>query len=375
MAHVPADSPHTIVLAVDGLRASALGAYGNCAYETPAIDSLAVESRVWDRCYADTHDPAVLYGQLGDYLPERGALLVSDCTSVFELEFAERFESTKQIRLATPSACAASIGETVAAANWAGFAEAVAAWREGQADTRLFAWLHTRGMYGPWDAPHELAESLSDEDDPDWEPSVEPPDARYDDPSSADACEARFAAACRYAAQIITLDACIEGFLDVIHGLFEGESLRIILLGLRGFPLGEHGRVGGADTRLFSEQQQTPLVAQAIEPDNRFTRLGWPTTLSQAIGRELRESAEKPTSDAELFSTSGDRCLHSEAWMLRVPGKNADDAELYVKPDDRWEQNDVASLMPAMAEELQSLLSAKAGSAGPSDVASPGASN
>ncbi len=39
-----------------------------------------------------------------------------------------------------------------------------------------FLWLHTRGLYGPWDAPLELQESLLDEGDPPSVESVEAPD-------------------------------------------------------------------------------------------------------------------------------------------------------------------------------------------------------
>ena len=110
-----------------------------------------------------------------------------------------------------------------------------------EAGTRLI-WLHTRGLYSSWDAPADLMASLIDEDDPEVVPSVVPPDLRSGDDDE------RFAASCRYAAQVTTLDPLLGGCLELIEGLYEGEDYRLIVLGLRGFPLGEHGRIGGVDT-------------------------------------------------------------------------------------------------------------------------------
>ena len=41
-----------LVVVVDGLRASALGAYGNTTFSTPSLDQFAAESLLFDWCYA-----------------------------------------------------------------------------------------------------------------------------------------------------------------------------------------------------------------------------------------------------------------------------------------------------------------------------------
>src|SRR5262249_19796129 len=46
--------PNVMIVVVDGLRASALGAYGNTTYPTPAFDHFAAESLLFDWCYAPT---------------------------------------------------------------------------------------------------------------------------------------------------------------------------------------------------------------------------------------------------------------------------------------------------------------------------------
>jgi len=53
-----------IVLIVDGLRARALGAYGNTAYETPALDQLASESLLFDRVLGESTDLDDVYNAL-----------------------------------------------------------------------------------------------------------------------------------------------------------------------------------------------------------------------------------------------------------------------------------------------------------------------
>ena len=364
--HQQAPQPHTIVLSVDGLRASALGAYGNTAYETPALDSLAAKSKVWDWCYADRPDLAGIYKAIDASLDHVNdpfdPLLVSDCQEMLTTSFAKRFAQSIEIEPPNPTENADSIGQTLAAQTWAMFAQAIACWKESNESGRLFAWLHTQGMYGPWDAPTELYSSLVDEDDPRLEPTVAVPDTMHDDPSSSEACDARFAASCRYAAQAMVLDACLEGWLDVVQGLFEGEELQIILLGTRGFPLGEHGRVGGVDERLFSEQQQVPLLVSALDPKDRFSRTQKPTTLSTMLANLIcaTDDPTKAESAVILSSQSGYRSLRTSEWLLRVD--STEEASLYVKPDDRWEQNDIASLRPEEVDEMLDLLSRDLGS-------------
>jgi hypothetical protein len=51
-----------LIVAVDGLRASALGAYGNTAFPTHALDELAAESFLFDSCFAPAAELPAIYG-------------------------------------------------------------------------------------------------------------------------------------------------------------------------------------------------------------------------------------------------------------------------------------------------------------------------
>src|SRR6476620_2516358 len=55
---------HVLIVAVDGLRASALGAYGNTNYPTPAFDQFAAESLLLDACFAPSVELAAIFRAL-----------------------------------------------------------------------------------------------------------------------------------------------------------------------------------------------------------------------------------------------------------------------------------------------------------------------
>ena len=55
---------NVLVIVVDGLRASALGAYGNTSYPTPSLDRFAAESLLLDWCFAPSPDLPDIYRAL-----------------------------------------------------------------------------------------------------------------------------------------------------------------------------------------------------------------------------------------------------------------------------------------------------------------------
>lgn len=351
----PADDRPTIVIAIDGLRAAALGAYGQTAYETPAFDTLAADAVTHDWCYAPTPHPADLYARLADRL-RRFSLVTDDRQAVAPL-----LDVAAKVHAIDPPQPAESGVPTVMSAVWAKIAEQTVAWASAEESPLL--WVHTRGLEGPWDAPASLYESLLDEGDPPCEEGVDPPDAALD---GDELHEAAFQASCRYAGQVMVLDSCLAAWLDLVEGLMEGIDYRLIVAGLRGFSLGEHGRVGGADERLFSERQQIPLFICEGDLALRFTRDPTPLTLETALLSRLHGEASPPAKVTMRSNVA--EALVTEDRLLRLPRGDSDEAELYVKPDDRWEQNDIASLELATVEEMQGVL-ASGGAEGESGVA------
>ena len=75
-----------------------------------------------------------------------------------------------------------------------------------------------------------------------------------------------------------------------------------------------------------------------------------------------RRPLQRPRDRCVIVGNSAERALRTPGWLLRVPPAEAslDDAEitaeLYVKPDDRWEQNDVSIRCPDIVEGLKQVL-------------------
>src|SRR5262249_41137734 len=120
-------------------------------------------------------------------------------------------------------------------------------------------WIHSRGLFGPWDAPLALQESLLDPEEGDPPPfeEVQPPDLALGDLNDPDA---RYAISCAYAAPVMVLDGCIDA-IDEFLSQFQGnERWLTVLIGSRGFALGEHGHVGGGHGRLHAETLHVPML-------------------------------------------------------------------------------------------------------------------
>jgi arylsulfatase A-like enzyme len=412
-----------LVVAVDGLRASALGAYGNTSFATPALDRLAAESFLVDWCFAGSPELPLVYRSLWQsthvlrletaaeswpslprWFGDRGyaTTLITDeplLASLFGAsEFDERVErplwpvsrpSHEADRRSPDSFCgvgrpphnrfgaasdrAEDIAQTALAQLLAAACECIAqplAVAVDERDQPQLIWVHSRGMYGPWDAPLQLQESLLDEDDPAPYDIVEPPDVvigRQDDP------DAVFLYGCAYAAQVMVLDACINGLMAAADAAWPDGNWLLVLLGVRGFPLGEHGRVGGVDGRLFADQLHVPWLVRFPSGEGRLARTSGlashfdllPTLVDFITGEAPRDRVDgmsilplargrRPEWRDAVISAgpTGARSIRTPGWCLRYPPgyeqelstEGRAEAELYVRPDDRWEANDVAKL-------------------------------
>jgi arylsulfatase A-like enzyme len=395
---------NVLVIVVDGLRASSLGAYGNTSFATPALDRFAAESLLLDWCYAPSPDLHQIYEAMwrshhdaqnhatvsvARILADAGysARLVTDEVSLSSFPTASAFDEIFQLASVSETAPitkrANDSSETCLARVFSAATELVDGIRDS--DKPLLVWLHAVGMYGPWDAPLELQESLLDEDNPSPISSIVPPDINMGlgvDPDAA------FRYACAYAAQVMVLDECLAGLINATNTSAENEWL-ITFVGARGFPLGEHGRIGGVDPRTHAEQLHVPWLVRFPDGVGRLTRVAGLTshhdllpTLVDWIDRDRKfdrstfegtsiapflSSARTPWRNATLSRSVSAQSIRTAAWCLResVPrhegSATSDDvatpSELYVRPDDRWEANDIAKLCPDVVEELRALAS------------------
>jgi arylsulfatase A-like enzyme len=247
--------------------------------------------------------------------------------------------------------------------------------------SQRFVWVHARGLYCPWDAPLELQESLLDEGDPPPLASAIPPDRMLTTDVHPDTA---FRHTCAYAAQVIVLDACWNGLMEAVASTAGDHPWLVMLLGVRGFPLGEHGWIGGVDPRLYVEQLHVPWLVRfpngrgaLVRSQSLVSHLDLLPTLVESVddgtdsaaecfdGKSvlpLATSARMPWRDWLLTASAGhSKSFRTPAWCLRqgTTAHRGDDAvdsplesELYVRPDDRWEANDVAKLCPDVVEWL-----------------------
>lgn len=381
---------HAICLCLDGLRASALGTYGNTVFPTPHFDAFASQSAVVDWLIADSPTLAGFYRSVWDgkhalrqlpalhtssgllhKLQDHGLrqLLLSDDEAISQQTDDSMFNASIHLENATNSS-AAEIESTCLARFFASAIEQLQQFRESAADHSSLTWLHSRGMCGPWDAPLELREQLLDEEDPRFEPFVDPPIALrgIDEPDQF------LAYRVAYAAQFTVLDFCLGAFINAVSEIFADSETLLMLFGSRGMPLGEHGSVGIDCKELFSEQvhlpwficpinDSTPLPRQtslAQPADIAATLLDWfgcseAINETDGISRLLSNSCSEVDQRTLVtcIGPSNQTMIRTPAWSLLQDG-SSDTAtqQLFTKPDDRWESNDVSALCPEVVEQL-----------------------
>lgn len=384
-----------LVVAVDGLRASALGAYGNTTYPTPALDRFAAESLLLDYCFAPSAELTGNYRALWQSLhPARPASLscssvaallseasyqttiVTDDPQIVALPDTVQFDECVQIAVQHLDSGEKERASDALQTDLAHFFAALGDVVAQPTKQPQLVWAHARGMYGLWDAPLDVQRSLLDEDDAPPVESALPPDVVL---RAGEDVEEVFRYGCAYGAQVIVLDECWQSLMEVVDTAGCSEPWLVMLIGARGFPLGEHHRIGGVDPRLHADQLHVPWLIRFPAGRGRLARSNALTspldvlpTILDWIGDDSGLSAR--TSDGlsvmplvaslpeswrdQLLSASTGDCysLRTRSWCLRSDARSADGAaepELYVRPDDRWEANDIAKLCPDMVDELQ----------------------
>ncbi|QDU87447.1 hypothetical protein Pla175_08090 [Pirellulimonas nuda] len=345
MPPTPAE-PRLVLVTIDGLRASSLGAYGNTWFATPGLDRLAAESLLYDWRIVQSSDAQA---QLRAWLAALGPgawLLTDDAQAAATLEEggdSPRLADVTLVDMGLPRTPAKRFEQTRAAMACAHFLDALPT---GDAP----AWLHLGVLGHAWDAPHEAALALCEPDDPAPAPSVSPASG-----GEADA-DARFAQGCRYAAQVMALDACVEALLEGLDTQLGAGRYDLALAGLRGYALGEHGVVGPADASgPYSEARHTPLVVRRADGDGALLRTG-ALVGDQELAGVVQRSGGLPGREALPLTGGGWRGLRTKDWLLIEQDARR---ELYVKPDDRWEANDVATRCEEALERLRADLGAQ----------------
>lgn len=396
---------NTVVIVVEGLATSLVGAYGSNMARTPFLDRMAAQGIVLDQCFLDS---LPLETQLASLWTGRHALQSSqDAPSIW----------TACANSGTP-ACLITDRESVAAAaeHW-GCAEAIYVppiYRENDAPAAEISqcsvmnllgaacelathregliWIHSRGMRLPWDAPLELRNQFTDQEDPDPPSETGPPNLVVTASTDPDLIVGWGQVA---AAQAAVIDEGIGALLAAIHARPNAREWAWVLASLGGVPLGEHGRLGcdaeSPDVRLHGEELSCVALLLPREKDSVGARRGelfqlpdLAATIADMAGttQDLAASswgrnvlrlpdADSPTRwDSALQwartddpSTIWMRCAAwSATFPKELPAQGAANstveeptfpAKLFVKPEDRWEVSDVANRRHDIVEALQ----------------------
>jgi len=373
---------NSITLAIDGLQAGMVGALGNTWVQTPELDRLAVDSFLCDQAFATEPRCAAHEAWLGRSPWARPADSLPN-TPWFELTttglktavitddpvFAQLVQTDVREVLQVPIEPVRRLAKTTEETGFFRLLDTAAEWLDQQ--TEPFAvWIHARGLLGPWDAPYALREQFADEEDPDVPDFVAPPVRQFD--SAADPDEL-LGIRQAYAGQVALIDQCVGALNEQIKNNGHTAQSLLILLGLRGYPLGEHLRVGFVDDALYSEATQVPVFVRSPDRQGAASRSSALTVLTDIAPTILSWHMQATSSNSHsglwpllrgesthlrdhllLGSASGTQAIRTPAWLLhrQVDETGTIRQELFAKPDDRFDMSDVCDRCHDVADEL-----------------------
>jgi arylsulfatase A-like enzyme len=371
-----------VILSIDRLGAGWLGPYGNTWLDTPNFNRLAAESLLIETAISDSPElDAVcrsLWTGLHAAAPQRDAVslaaaarksgtarLVTDEPRLIAHPMAGQFSEQRLLETTRLTELATQIEETELFRFFASAREEL----EQFVGPGLLH-LHSRGMSAAWDAPLALRYQFADELDPDPPAFVEPPEQMLPEQHDPDELLGIVQA---YAGQVALLDMCLGPWLDALEEHPLADQTLLVVTSPRGYPLGEHRRVGPCDQALYGELLHVPLLVyipgeeparlqRIVQPHQLHSLVqevcGWLPAPSSPGGPRLVEVVSGAMGGAAYASHASQRAIRTPAWFMRESNHGAEASyELFAKPDDRWEANEISSrcgqVVEMLAAELQ----------------------
>jgi hypothetical protein len=382
---------NVICLVIDGLRSSDLGAYGNTWYPTPWLDRLASESFTLDQASVDAVDLKRVYRSywlgLHALRPDSAAAqgpsmiealaksglqttLLTDAPDVANHSLSGAFSETILVETAAAREPAADVAETQMARLLAVAME----WLDRAMTTGrpFLLWIHAQGLHGPWDAPMALRHQIVDDDEVQPYSGTTLPQRMLARDGAEDELLSFFYA---YGAQVMVLDECLAPLREWLARCEPGKHTLFTLTASRGFSLGEHHRIGPVDQALYGEILRVPWLVRLPETEKALDRsqalvqpADLPATIADWLDVRWPDSPRDGRSVLPLIrgelppwrdsvcatAEGGELALLTPSWYLRMHA--AQGAELFAKPDDRWEANEVSSRCQDVVASLQTAL-------------------
>lgn len=372
-----------IVLNLHGARADAFGAYGSSWVTTPNLDRLAAEGVVFDHHYAShiEFDPESV---LSDAESELRALLGQRRvpTALFADErMAGRIspEGWKHASVVRDEDLAVLGQPTLAD----GVFQLAIDWVQ-QFGTHYADWflaLELGSLLPPWREkeymnPNPAAEGEEPGEDG---PTGAGPRFEYTESDQHEAPPERFGWKNAYAGAIQYVDDLVGQFLNLLKELGLEQECLLAVSSPHGQPLGERGGAMGRRQGLHEELIHLPLIIRFPQLQGAGRRVhsltqttDWSATLFDLFGGDpdcLDSQARSLTRFAQGQGGRGREYAVTEAsvdlpweaslrtldWCLILPQSpdNPRPVQLYRKPEDRWEMNNVAKEHPDVADHLE----------------------
>lgn len=387
-----------LVLNVDHLPPHLLGPYGNSSVPTPTLNAWAARGLTADAVFhSGWCDAENATGPLHE-LRRRADLWLSPskdgrgmwprCQFDVENEPNLKWVPIKESRRLAKN------WEDTALAKY--LERALSQWTEATLPRDAVVWLDVPLLSGAWDAPIEWRHYLAGDEDPEVYSELEPPylvlpgepraGLHIDDGFDPDLRMGYEHAA---GAMIMLLDHACEWLQNCVAALPGGRGQATVLTADSGFSLGEHLGIGSFPDRTWAEETHVPLMLFVGDAGQYPVRV--PTTECQHqllsrwltligdLGASTSDSIDDPKSaidyvklveqslpgqpwfrsdsadgyrrHAVVSQTPNQVAIRTQCWSF--VWKVSQHPHLFVRPDDRFEQNDVVSRCPELVANIQ----------------------
>ncbi len=354
--------PRAIVIALDQLSRRCLGCYGHEWIETPNFDQLAARGVVFDQCFASPVDDAPLHHAASAWIEQ----LKRDGVAVHWLRESDE----------------SAIGEVddlsqTSLSQWMTLAEQTLIELHQEPESSWLLWLDSRGIGWPGLATSQFVELYADELD--------------DVPADLMAFREIEVA---YATLLTQFDHLLGRLMGTIERLFGGAPPLLIVMATHGQAVGEADMLApfvtpvsesSSDANSFRDELVHPplLIAGAtgetlgsrrselvMPADVAPTLCEWfgisPATQSDRNEKSLlpllRNAETVPRSKVYLKDDEGGAAIRTGEFFFIQPNAATQSDEgdssgwLFLKPEDAWEVNDVASQYPEQVVRLRAAL-------------------
>jgi arylsulfatase A-like enzyme len=342
-----------LVLHGSALHLGFLGCYGNTWVATPNLDSLAAESVVFDQHFAEE-----LTAQPDATPPILPILDLQGITAEWVSAMSEPGAQGDAALEYTLAAALTSLEKLFAQDRW-------------------LCWVDLPSLQPPWHLSQDQARCyLGGAEEESWEPLLQPTLG----PIHPDDLELWERLRCTYAAAVDWLDSGVGLLCDALRQRGWLDELMLVFTADRGLGLGEHGIIGDVRPWLHEEVVHLPLLIRqpgALDAGRRsfaltqpadllatlldWLQVGMPSHLQgQSLGACLRGDTDVVRAECRshwMVAGIEEWALRTNEWAFLLPGPSPEPIsrgpQLYVKPDDRWEVNNVVQHHQELAEELE----------------------